>query len=88
MLQTTASQCERWGWGNMKNSLRKMRQTKVLWMIGCGFYNRLGRRGSVCLFSVLDSVGKGGAQVGVENMNIMFGLDRTTGLTRRGLHPN
>lgn len=40
------------------------------------------------VFSALDSVGKGGAQVGVENMNIMFGLDRTAGLTRRGLHPN
>ena len=45
-------------------------------------------RGSVVVFSALDSVGKGGAQVGVENMNIMFGLERTAGLTRRGLHPN
>lgn len=45
-------------------------------------------RGSVVVFSVLDSVGKGGAQVGVENMNLMFGIDRTEGLTRRGLHPN
>lgn len=45
-------------------------------------------RGSVVVFSALDSVGKGGAQAGVENMNIMFGLDRTAGLTRRGMHPN
>jgi N-acetyl-gamma-glutamylphosphate reductase len=45
-------------------------------------------RNSVVVFSALDSLGKGGAQVGVENMNIMFGLDRTSGLTRRGLHPN
>jgi N-acetyl-gamma-glutamyl-phosphate reductase len=45
-------------------------------------------RGSVVVFSALDSLGKGGAQVGVENMNIMFGLDRTLGLTRRGMHPN
>lgn len=45
-------------------------------------------RNSIVVFSALDSVGKGGAQVGVENMNIMFGLDRTTGLSRRGLHPN
>ena len=45
-------------------------------------------RGSVVIFSTLDSVGKGGAQVGIENMNLMFGLDRTAGLTRRGLHPN
>ena len=45
-------------------------------------------RNSVVVFSALDSLGKGGAQVGVENMNIMFGLGRTSGLTRRGLHPN
>ena len=45
-------------------------------------------RGSVVVFSALDSVGKGGAQAGVENMNIMFGFDRQVGLTRRGLHPN
>lgn len=45
-------------------------------------------RSRVVIFSVLDSVGKGGAQVGVENMNLMFGLDRTAGLSRRGRHPN
>jgi N-acetyl-gamma-glutamyl-phosphate reductase common form len=45
-------------------------------------------RNSVVVFSALDSVGKGGAQAGIENMNIMFGLDRSAGLTRRGLHPN
>ena len=45
------------------------------------------RRGRVVVFSVLDSIGKGGAQVGVENMNLMCGLDRTTALTRRGQHP-
>lgn len=45
-------------------------------------------RNSVVVFSALDSVGKGGAQVGVENMNISFGIDRKAGLTRRGLHPN
>jgi N-acetyl-gamma-glutamyl-phosphate reductase len=45
-------------------------------------------RNSIVVFSALDSLGKGGAQVGVENMNIMFGLDREAGLTRRGLHPN
>ncbi len=45
-------------------------------------------RGRIVTLSVLDSVGKGGAQVGVENMNIMFGLDRQMGLSRRGLHPN
>ncbi len=46
------------------------------------------KRGRIVVFSVLDSIGKGGAQAGVENMNLMFGLDRTAGLERRGRHPN
>lgn len=45
------------------------------------------KRGRVVVFSVLDSIGKGGAQVGVENMNLMCGLERTAALRRRGLHP-
>ncbi len=45
-------------------------------------------RGRVVVLCALDSVGKGGAQVGVENMNLMFDLPRTAGLTRRGAHPN
>jgi N-acetyl-gamma-glutamyl-phosphate reductase common form len=44
-------------------------------------------RGRAVVFSVLDSIGKGGAQVGVENMNRMIGLPAHTGLTRLGLHP-
>jgi N-acetyl-gamma-glutamyl-phosphate reductase len=44
-------------------------------------------RKRIVVFSVLDNLGKGGAQAGVENMNVMFGLDRKTGLSRRGLHP-
>ncbi|OGQ80006.1 MAG: N-acetyl-gamma-glutamyl-phosphate reductase [Deltaproteobacteria bacterium RIFCSPLOWO2_12_FULL_60_19] len=44
-------------------------------------------RQRIVIFSVLDSIGKGGAQVGIENMNLMCGLERTTGLLRRGLHP-
>jgi N-acetyl-gamma-glutamyl-phosphate reductase common form len=44
-------------------------------------------RERIVIFSVLDSLGKGGAQVGIENMNLVFGLERTTGLTRRALHP-
>lgn len=44
-------------------------------------------RERIVLFSVLDSLGKGGAQVGIENMNLMFGLERSSGLTRRGAHP-
>jgi N-acetyl-gamma-glutamyl-phosphate reductase common form len=45
------------------------------------------KRGRIVVFSVLDSVGKGGAQVGVQNMNLMFGLPEETGLTRAGMHP-
>jgi len=45
------------------------------------------RRGRVVVFSVLDSLGKGGAHAAVQNLNLMFGLDEATGLTRAGLHP-
>jgi N-acetyl-gamma-glutamyl-phosphate reductase common form len=45
------------------------------------------KRGRIVVISVLDSIGKGGAQVGIENMNIMAGFDRKAGLSRRGLHP-
>jgi N-acetyl-gamma-glutamyl-phosphate reductase common form len=44
-------------------------------------------RKRIVVLSVLDNLGKGGAQAGVENMNVMFGLDRRTGLVRVGLHP-
>ena len=44
-------------------------------------------RGSIVVMSVLDSVGKGGARVGIENLNIMAGFARTDGLLDRGLHP-
>lgn len=45
------------------------------------------RRGRVVVVSVLDSMGKGGAHVGVENLNLMAGLERGAGLGRRGAHP-
>jgi len=45
------------------------------------------KRGRVVVLSALDSIGKGGAHVGVENMNLMFGLDRRRGLLRHGCHP-
>lgn len=45
-------------------------------------------RGRIVVFSVLDSIGKGGAQAGIENMNVMFDLGREAGLSRRGLHPS
>ena len=45
-------------------------------------------RGRIILLSALDSIGKGGAQVGIENVNMMLGLPRTCGLERLGLHPH
>ena len=46
------------------------------------------KRKRIVVFSVLDSIGKGGAQAGIENMNLMFGLERTAGLTQLGMHPH
>ena len=46
-----------------------------------------GKFGGSGYMSVLDSVGKGGAQGGIENLNIMAGFERTAGLLDRGLHP-
>jgi N-acetyl-gamma-glutamyl-phosphate reductase common form len=45
------------------------------------------RRNRIVVFSVLDSIGKGGAHAGVQNLNLLFGLDENTGLKRYGLHP-
>jgi len=45
------------------------------------------KRGRIVVFSVLDSVGKGGAHAAVQNLNLLFGLDERKGLDRRGMHP-
>ena len=45
------------------------------------------KRNRIVVYSVLDSIGKGGALVGIQNMNIMFGLDEKTGLDFYGIHP-
>jgi N-acetyl-gamma-glutamylphosphate reductase len=45
------------------------------------------KRGRIVVFSVLDSIGKGGAHAGVQNLNLMFGLEEDMGLRRYGLHP-
>lgn len=45
------------------------------------------KRNRVVIFSVLDSIGKGGAQCGIQNMNLMFNVPEETGLKRVGLHP-
>lgn len=44
-------------------------------------------RGRIVVLAALDNVGKGGAQVGIENLNLMLGLPRMAGLERRALHP-
>ena len=44
-------------------------------------------RNSIVVMSVLDSIGKGGAHVAIENLNIMAGFNRTDGLLDRGMHP-
>lgn len=45
------------------------------------------KRNRIVVFSILDNLGKGGAQVGIENMNLMFDLERTSGLNHIGMHP-
>ena len=45
------------------------------------------RRGRIVVFSVLDSIGKEGVHSAVQNINLLFSLEETTGLTRYGLHP-
>jgi len=37
-------------------------------------------KGKVVLFSALDNVVKGASGQAIQNMNLMFGLDETTGL--------
>lgn len=45
------------------------------------------RTGQAVVVSVIDNLGKGMAGQAVQNMNIMFGLDETTGLTATGIWP-
>lgn len=45
------------------------------------------RRNRIVVFRVLDSIGKGGALVGIQNMNIIFGFDEKAGLDFYGMHP-
>jgi N-acetyl-gamma-glutamyl-phosphate reductase common form len=45
------------------------------------------KRNRIVVYGALDSIGKGGALVGIQNMNIMFGLDEACGLDCVGIHP-
>ena len=42
----------------------------------------------VVAVSVIDNLLKGAASRAIENLNLMFGLPRTAGLERRGMHPH
>ncbi|WP_169312017.1 hypothetical protein [Syntrophobotulus glycolicus] len=44
-------------------------------------------RNRIVVYSVLDSIGKGGALVGIQNLNLMFGFDEKAGLDFYGIHP-
>ncbi|MCL2352180.1 MAG: N-acetyl-gamma-glutamyl-phosphate reductase [Firmicutes bacterium] len=44
-------------------------------------------RNRIVVYSALDSVVKGGALVGIQNLNLMFGIDEKTGLDFYGIHP-
>jgi N-acetyl-gamma-glutamyl-phosphate reductase len=45
------------------------------------------KRKRIMVYSVLDSVGKGGAHVAVQNMNLISNIPENTGLTKIGIHP-
>ncbi|MCL1917190.1 MAG: N-acetyl-gamma-glutamyl-phosphate reductase [Peptococcaceae bacterium] len=44
-------------------------------------------RNRIVIFSALDNMGKGGAHVCIENLNLMFGLEEESGLLDYGYHP-
>lgn len=45
------------------------------------------RTGSVLAIAAIDNLGKGASSAAVQNMNLMLGLEETTGLTNAGLYP-
>ena len=45
------------------------------------------RTGKLIVVSLIDNLVKGQAGSAVQNMNIMFGLDESTGLRHPGLYP-
>lgn len=45
------------------------------------------RTGRLVIFSIIDNLGKGASGQAIQNMNIMFALDETTGLKQIGLFP-
>jgi N-acetyl-gamma-glutamyl-phosphate reductase len=54
----------------------------------CALYADFDERtGYAVLVSVIDNLVKGAAGQAVQNMNVMFGIPETTGLTRDGVWP-
>lgn len=54
----------------------------------CDIYPAVDTRtGRVSVFAAIDNLGKGMASQAIQNMNIMFGLDQTTGLKGGALWP-
>jgi N-acetyl-gamma-glutamyl-phosphate reductase len=45
------------------------------------------RTGRIIVFSAIDNLVKGASGQAIQNMNIMFGLDETTGLKLAGMYP-
>lgn len=45
------------------------------------------RTGRIIIFSVIDNLVKGASGQAIQNMNVMFGLDESLGLTQTGLMP-
>ena len=43
--------------------------------------------GRVVMLSAIDNLVKGASGQAIQNMNILLGIDETTGLTHLGLHP-
>ena len=45
------------------------------------------KRNRIVVFSVLDSLGKGGSHVGIQNFNLICDLEESLGINRLGNHP-
>jgi N-acetyl-gamma-glutamyl-phosphate reductase len=56
-------------------NLRALRDTN-----DCHVYVTVEERGRVMAFSAIDNIWKGASSQGVQNLNLMLGLDETTGL--------
>ena len=63
------------GWSMARPGLRDVRDTNE-----CHVYVTVEERGRVLAFSAIDNLWKGASGQGVQNLNLMLGLDETEGL--------